>query len=295
MNAGVYRYDHSHGTVSAVLVPGVTLVPGGSSGETFAGTVWNPSLNNGGDLVFPGIVPATIGPGASGGLGVGIFEAQAQGYLTKVVRPGDAAPGGSVFDFAQHPSINDRGDIAFGAHVATDPCLDLGSTFPSFIFCAESVYVKDGPSGVIRSIAHQGAAIPSSAGSGTFDYAYAPVINSRGQIVFDAGLRGTSALAFGSPADSQGIFLYTNGELISIARQGDSVPGGHIVTASFQAGNYDLNNNGEVAFSALLDTGDTAAYLWSPRCADAGGQDRYRGSRRRHHRQPGPVRLWLSE
>ena len=232
-NAGVYRYDHSSGKVTAVLVPGVTPVPGGSTGETFAGTLFHPSLNNGGDLVFPGIVPATIGPGASIGLGVGIFLADKQGHLTKVVRPGDPAPGGSMFDFAENPAIDNRGDIAFGAHIAVDPRISLGAELPSNIFSAESVYVKDGATGAIQSIAHQGAAIPASAGGGTFDYAYAPVLNSRGQILFDAGLKGTSisgVIINGLPVDSQAIFLWSDGKLIAIARQGDSVPGGHIVS-----------------------------------------------------------------
>jgi hypothetical protein len=261
VNAGVYRYVHSSGQVTAVLVPNVTPVPGGSTGETFAGTLFHPSLNNGGDLVFPGIVHTNIGPGGSIGLGVGIFLADKQGHLTKVVRPGDPAPGGSTFDFAQNPAINNPGDVAFGAHITADPVIDLGQTLPISIFAAESVYVKDHATGVIRSIAHQGAAIPDSAGGGTFDYAYAPVLNSQGQILFDAGLRGTTN---GHGNDSQAIFLSSGGQLISIARQGDSVPGGgHIVSASFRPGNYDLNNNGDVAFNALLDNGDEAVYVWS--------------------------------
>jgi hypothetical protein len=261
VNAGVYRSAHGSGTVTAVLVPGVTPVPGGSGGETFAGTLFHPGLNNGGDLVFPGIVPATVGPGAPIGLGVGIFRADAQGHLTKVVRPGDAAPGGSTFDFAQNPAINNRGDVAFGAHVAADPCIDLGQTPPVFIFCAESVYVRDAATGAIRSIAHQGGAIPASAGGGTFDYAYGPVINSRGQILFDAGLRGTTG-PIGQ--DSQALFLYSDGGLTPIVRPGDALPGGgHLLSASILVGNYDLSNNGDVAFSALLDTGEEGVYVWS--------------------------------
>ncbi|HKB41632.1 MAG TPA: choice-of-anchor tandem repeat NxxGxxAF-containing protein, partial [Gemmataceae bacterium] len=248
-NAGVYRYDHSSGTVTAVVVPGVTPTP---EGDTFQGTMFHPSLSNRGDLVFPGIVPATIGPGASGGLGVGIFLANKHGVLTTIVRPGDAAPGGNTFDFAENPAINNRGDIAFGAHITADPCLDLGQTFPIFIFCAESVYLRDGQTGVIQSIAHQGAAIPDAAGGGAFDYAYAPVLNSRGQILFDAGLQGTTTP---SGVDSQALFLYSDGGLIPIVRQGDAMPGGgQLVSASFNPGNYDLNNEGDVAFNALLDT-----------------------------------------
>jgi hypothetical protein len=263
LNAGVYRYDHASGQVTAVLVPGVTAAPGGG---TFQGTAFHPALNNAGDLVFTGLVPATIGPGAPLGLGLGIFVADQQGHLAQVVRPGDPAPGGSVFDFAQNPSIDDRGDVAFGAHVAADPRIGLGQDLPITIFSAESVYVRDGRTGAIQSIAHQGDAIPASAGGGTFDYAYSPVLNSRGQVLFDAGLRGTSsgAVINGVPADSQAIFLWSGGELLSIARQGDAMPGGgHLVSASFNPGNYDLNNSGDVAFNALLDNGKEGVFLWS--------------------------------
>jgi hypothetical protein len=260
-NAGVYLFQQSSGTVSAVVVPGVTPAPGGG---IFQGAQFHPSLNNRDDLVFPGIVPADIGPGASIGLGAGIFLADKHGGLFDIARPGDPAPGGNTFDFAQNPAINNHGDIAFGAHIAADPCITLGQTLPVNIFCAESVYFRDGETGAIQSIAHQGTAIPDSAGGGTFDYAYAPVLNSRGQILFDAGLAGTSASFNGSTIDSQAIFLWSDGRLISIARQGDAMPGGgNLVSASFNAGNYDINSNGDVAFNALLDTGDEGVFLWS--------------------------------
>jgi hypothetical protein len=261
-NAGVYLFHHSSGNVTAVVAPGVTPAPGGG---TFQGAGFHPNLNNGGDLVFTGFVPADIGPGASISMGAGIFLADKNGDLFDIARPGDPAPGGNTFDFAENPAINNRGDIAFGAHIAADPCIDiLGQTLPVWIFCAESVYFRDGQTGAIQSIAHQGTAIPDSAGGGTFDYAYAPVLNSRGQILFDAGLAGTSVPVNGSTADSQAIFLWSDGRLISIARQGDAMPGGgHLVSAAFNPGMYDINSNGDVAFNALLDTGEEGVFLWS--------------------------------
>ncbi|HEV3078775.1 MAG TPA: choice-of-anchor tandem repeat NxxGxxAF-containing protein [Gemmataceae bacterium] len=260
-NAGVYRYDHSSGSVTAVLIPGVTPIPGGG---TFQGTGFHVSINNAGAIVFPGLVPADIGPGAAIGLGTGIFLANKHGDITKIVRPGDAAPGGSVFDFAENPAINPGGDIGFGAHIAADPRIGLGQELPVWIFSAESVYFRDGQTGAIRSIAHQGASIPASAGGGTFDYAYAPEVNSRGQVLFDAALRGTSIIFNGAPQDSQALFLWSDGNLISIARQGDALPGGgHVVSTSINSGNYSINERGDVAFSVLLDNGDEGVYLWS--------------------------------
>jgi hypothetical protein len=260
-NSGVYRYSHASQELTAVVVPGTTPAPGGG---IFQGTAGHPDLNNGGDLVFTGMVPAGIGPGAPIGLGLGIFVADQHDHLSEVVRPGDPAPGGNTFDFAQNPAINDRGDVAFGAHLAEDPRIGLGQDLPVWIFSAESVYFRDGQAGAIQSIAHQGAAIPDSAGGGTFDYAYAPVLNSRGQVLFDAGLAGTSVPFAGSTTDSQAIFLWSDGGLIAIARQGDAMPGGgHLVSAAFAAGEYSLNASGDVAFSAQLDNGDEGIFLWS--------------------------------
>src|SRR5262249_36197067 len=75
VNAGVYRYNHSNGSLSAVLVPFVTPAPGG---DIFQGSGFHPNLNNNGDLVFPGIIHSSIGPAASLGLGEGIFLADKQ-------------------------------------------------------------------------------------------------------------------------------------------------------------------------------------------------------------------------
>ena len=76
MNSGAYRYSHNTGIVTPVVVPGVTRAPGG---ETFAGVGAGPSLNNRGDLFFPGIVPTDKGIHLPDepyvGLGMGLFKA----------------------------------------------------------------------------------------------------------------------------------------------------------------------------------------------------------------------------
>jgi hypothetical protein len=72
LNSGVYRFSGRTGAVTPVVVPGVTPVPGGG---TFAGTYFDTSLNNRGDLAFTGMIPADIGPGADLGLGLGAFVA----------------------------------------------------------------------------------------------------------------------------------------------------------------------------------------------------------------------------
>lgn len=261
INSGVYRFSQNTNTVTPVLVPGVTPVPGGG---TFAGTFFNTSINNRGDIVFSGMVPATIGPGAPIGLGMGLFQADKKDQITKVVGPGDPAPGGHTFDYATNGWINTPGDIAFGAHVKEDECLSLGQTLPSFIFCAESVYVKSAATGQIQSIAHQGAPAP---GGGTYRLAFGPVLNNQGEIAFIGDL--TPAPGFG---ENLAVFLHTSGSTVPVARPGDPMPGGgNLLRASFFVVDYHMNNHGEVAFSGVLDTptpsetpgSDTGLYVFS--------------------------------
>jgi hypothetical protein len=218
----------------------------------FQGTAIHASINNGGDVVFSGIINTTAGIASppsppNFGLGVGVFRSDRNGALTSVAVPGDPAPGGCTFDFAQNPWINNSGAIAFGAHRSCDPCNTFGIPQTDRIFCAESVYLKAAPHGPIVSIAHQGDPAP---GGGTFNLAFGPVLNSRGDIVFVADL-GTDPQGFGPT----GVFLFTRGRLQAVARPGDAMPGGgHLTTASSFIQNYSINNGGDIAFDAALDT-----------------------------------------
>src|SRR5438552_5629155 len=232
-----------------VLTPVIaTLGDPAPGGGTFAGATFHASLNNPGDITFTGIVPATIGPGAPLNLGQGIFRADKFGRISIVVSPGDAAPGGGIFDFAENSWINDGGDVAFGAHLAGEVCITEGQDVPgTFIFCAESLYVKNAATGAIQSIAHQGDAAP---GGGVFRVAFGPVLNNLGEIAFIGDL--TPAPGF---AEALGVFVYNGKASVAVARPGDPMPGGgHLLTASNSILDYHLNNRGEIAFAAFLDT-----------------------------------------
>src|SRR5438309_342242 len=87
---------------------------------------------------------------------------RAGGRIVSVVSPGDRAPGGGRFDFAEIPWINNAGDVAFGAHIAGEECIDIGDER-----CGDSVYLKNTHTGEIRSIAHQGDPAP---GGGVFSW-----------------------------------------------------------------------------------------------------------------------------
>jgi hypothetical protein len=254
-NSGVYRFSHSSNEVTPVLVPGVTPAPGG---DVFVGTYFRTSINNRGDVGFAGMVPASIGPGASIGLGLGAFRADKRGQITSVARPGDPAPGRGTFDFAIDPYINDGGDVGFDAHVVGEECI-----LPRVIFCATSVYFKKATTGEIRSIAHQGEPAP---GGGTYRLAFGPVLNNSGEIVFIGDL--TLAPDAGQ---ALGVFLHSKGTTIPVARPGDPMPdSGNLVTASFFISNYHLNNRGDVVFNGILNTDvngdgvpDTGLFVWS--------------------------------
>jgi hypothetical protein len=180
------------------------------------------------------------------------------GEISSLVSPGDQAPGGGSFDFVQNPWINDRGDVAFGAHVAGEECVGIGS---GALICGESVYVMKAATGEIRSIAHQGDPAP---GGGTYRIAFGPVLNDRREIAFIGDLTPPPNVA-----QSLGLFLHSGNNTIPIARPGDPLPGGgNLLTAGFYVSTYDLNNRGDVSFTATLDTktngaADTGLYVWS--------------------------------
>jgi hypothetical protein len=94
-------------------------------------------------------------------------------------------------------------------------------------------------------------------GGGLFKLAFGAVINDRGDVAFIGDLSAPA----GPP--SLGVFLYSRGVTRSVARPGDAMPGGgRMVTATNADASYDLNDRGDVAFAATLDTdinGDAVA------------------------------------
>ena len=266
--AGVYyRFSSSAHRLSPVVIPGVTAAPGGK--ELFAGAAFGASLNARGDLVFAGILPTDHGLPLpeQNGLGQGLFRARGRGTgaIASVVSPGDAAPGGGTFDFAAAPWTNNRGDVAFMGHVAGEEILPSSGFPPPGVVIAAlaSVYVKDGATGEIRSIAHAGDQAP---GGGVFRQAISPVLNDSGVIAFLGDLTPPPA------ADEvTGVYLHRRGVTIAVARPGDQMPGGglFVTSATIIGWQIDVNNAGEVVFNAALDTKnedgvpDTGLYLFS--------------------------------
>lgn len=268
-NVGLFRNDR-HGVEKAIMLPDVTLAP---NGKPFRGVSMRTSMNNRADLVFAGMIETSKGIHQPNepydGLGYGIFQwrrddaslpSRTNG-IRSIVSPGDPAPGGGTFDFAQNVSMNERGDVVFGAHLVGEECRTLGQPQAQRIFCGESVYRRN-KNGNIVSIAHQDDPAP---GGGTFRLAFGPVVNNRGDVLFIGDLTPPPGIV-----ESLGVFLYKNGQTVAVARPGTAMPGGgNMVSASGYVTGYDLNDNGEVVFHAKLDVddnqdgyADTGIYAW---------------------------------
>jgi hypothetical protein len=263
-NAGAYRYSHTNGRVTPVVIPYVTPAPGGG---TYQGTGFEPSINNRGEIVFVGIIVTDQGVHVPGedyiGLGAGLFRSDTRGRISSVVGPGEVAPGGGTFDYAVDPWLSDSGDVAFLGHIAGEDSVIEG--FPpqsEQISALTSLYLKPA-GGPIRSLVHAGDPAP---GGGAFRQVFHIAMNNRGEIVFIGDLTPPPGAQ-----ESVGVFLYSGGQVVAIARPGDPMPGGgHLLSASLIGGNEHINNRGDVVFSALLDsdldgdgTLDTGLFQWS--------------------------------
>jgi len=207
--SGLFRYSHANQKVSAVVIPGITIAPGFG---VFLASGENPTLNRPGDIVFPAVVRTAPGLTPTNDVGQGIFLIDHNGQVTKVVAPGDPVPGGGKFDFFQNPWINDKGDIAFGGHVAGEECFTIG-----IVGCAESIYLKTVGS-EIRSIAHQGEQAPAA---GKYLYACGPELNNRGDLIFMGELTPRPGVT-----KARGIYLHSSSVTVPIALPGDVMPDG---------------------------------------------------------------------
>jgi hypothetical protein len=251
IDGGVFRYTASTGTLSAVAVPGQKMPDGG----TFLGGGYNFGINNRGDIIYQGIDTGTaVSPGTPPnyqGASAGLFEQSKDGVSTRIVGPGDAAPGGGVFDDAWNGSNNNAGDIAFSAHVQSDPCINFGSPWA----CGDSLYLRNHATGAITSIAHQGDPAP---GGGNYQTAFGGLVNSADQVAFIA-----------NTTTQDNVYQWSKGVVTPVAITGEPMPGGgHYVTATASAGPFGQNSHGDVSFTAALDSvtnglNDTGAYVSS--------------------------------
>jgi len=163
--------------INGIVTPLATdcaAAPGGGNFLLFFG-LSHPVINDHGDIAFSSLLTGVSG-GFFGSSGVFLYE---DGTLSRIVGPGDPSPDGGVFLFADSPSINSSGDIAFFAETSA-----FG--FGAFVYSH----------GLFTQVAVAGDFI-NNVGLGFVDQ---PVINNNGHIAFTASLfNGQNAIFLAAP------------------------------------------------------------------------------------------------
>lgn len=169
--AGVFTA--TNGVVTPLATDGAPA-PGGGNFLLFFGLT-KPVINDSGDIAFSSRLTGTTG-GFFGSSGVFLYK---NGTLTRIVGPGDPSPDGGVFLFADSPSINAAGDVAFFAETSA-----FG--FGAFVFSHSQ----------FKQVAVAGDFV-NNVGLGFVDQ---PVINDNGHIAFTASLfDGRNAIFVAAP------------------------------------------------------------------------------------------------
>ncbi|MDA8563755.1 hypothetical protein N9L06_04810 [Mariniblastus sp.] len=228
---------------NAILLSNVAgdLVQIGRSGDTvpsgdnvFSGFA-SPALNDSGDLAFRGIIG-----GASG-----VYLGREDNSLTRIIRFGDAEPGGnSTIGIVYTPALNSAGQTAFFG----TPSVFRGNRFHLLSDRNANVVpvVREGD----PAFNDDGTFVDLSLFPDQFD----PAINDSGQVAFSAVLADVSG---GGPFGAIGVFIGDgSGTPSQVALTGEIVPDGDGVFFSFEQ--PALNDLGEVAF--VGDVRDTSAF-----------------------------------
>ncbi len=171
--AGIFAA--ANGAITPLAVDGAPS-PGGGNFQLFFGFPrLGPVIDDRGDVAFASLLTGTDG-GFFGSGGIFLYK---DGVVSRIVGPDDPSPDGGVFLFADSPSINSSGDVAFFAETS------------AFGFGA-FVYSK----GKISQVAIAGDFV-NGIGLGFVDE---PVINNNGHVGFTASLfDGSNAIFLAAP------------------------------------------------------------------------------------------------
>ena len=195
-----------------------------------------------------------------------------QGYAAaysfkKIAMQGEKALGGQgAFEYELKPaSLDAKGSVMFRATLTSGnrglfQYKDGRNTFVAEAKGTPALQKASGPAEILAKL-QPGMML---ANSDAIRATPSLVTNSKGQAAFAADV--TPMTSVGKQA---GVYLWSEGTARAIARPGDAMPGGGILlTASLLDGNVDLNEAGDVAFTATLrndEAGalDTGLYLYS--------------------------------
>lgn len=219
-------YVYPAGGAASVLASAGDAAPAGSTFKRFRA----PSINDAGDIAFIGDL--------QGGEGV---YARLGGSLVKVVRDGEAAPLGGLFDqFLNAARINDDGDVAFVA------LLDDGAT---------GAFFYDRSSGTVVELARTGTAT----GDGREFCDFSEIGLGESAAAFEVVVKPVCA----NPGDPEvsGIWETFGIGFITVAEVGDTAPNGFLYDSFLGA--PDLNAAGKVLFR-VSTTANVEIVLFDP-------------------------------
>lgn len=165
--------------------------------------------------------------------------------LVAVALEGEGAPGtggGTYSSFSGPPGLNDLGEVAFWGIVD-------GGTSDAGIFLVSA--------GTHTAVALEGQSAPDSGGGTYSGFFGSPVLDTSGEVAFWAGIDGGATEA--------GIFLFSGGTVTAVALEGQTAPdtGGESYSSLSSYRSPDLNESGDVVFSADVTGIGDGIFLWS--------------------------------
>lgn len=167
----------SNGALTPLATDGGAAPGGGNFLLFLANPRSGPVIDNSGDVAFASFLTGTDG-GFFGSGGVFLFK---NGVVTRIVGPDDPSPDGGIFLFADAPSINSNGDVAFFAETSN-------FNFGAFVYSQ----------GNITQVAVAGDFV-NNEGLGFVDL---PILNDNGHVAFTASLfDGSNAIFVAAPED----------------------------------------------------------------------------------------------
>lgn len=212
-------YLAANGNISKI-VNSKDVLPSGASFAFFPGPA---SINDSDQVAFSGIIN---GPPSSG---IYIYNA---GQLTLKVPTLTISNNGLEFAFADFPSINASGDVAFSGQ-------PVGASEPG-------IYATSG-SGIIQVVA-SGQVAPDG---DIFTAGFSPVLSDAGQVVFGAR----------EQAVNNTVFLFSNSQLTRIAGPGDPINQPARFTFPFSLG---INDGGTVLVEDVTFPGGKGLFTGPP-------------------------------
>lgn len=157
------------------------------------------------------------------------------GTVTKIIDTSTFMADGVRPSFFENPSINDFGQVVFS--VISDSSADSG------------IYTFS--NGQLSLLVPEFTALPDGSG---LEIAFTTSVNNAGQIAFSA--LTTAAI------NNNGVFLFANGQITSVATAGHAAPDGGIFRQGGEAG-AAINSSGQILFTGAGSQHGIALYLFS--------------------------------